>query len=244
MAEELKAGILRDRNVDWLLEKIWVGAQDIVQNVASTSWVGVGSSPATLSIGWSAGSSTYAQLPSSRFGGIVLAATTSYIDWLWRVPSRVDKRHPIYFRHHWTSIITGLTPSVTFKMLYATLSAGGIIAGTPTSPTAVLDVAVPLSSNSVGNAAPFGYNLTGRGSIQPLATGLAAYQIMQDTIESMAIAINPVSTNWAIASNPIYWLGMDIEFTPRRTYGDGSRREGRKMESNLGFGEIGAANEY
>jgi hypothetical protein len=121
-----------------------------------------------------------------------------------------------------------------------------LTAGTPliSSPTAVLNVLIPLSSNGTAAGTGFSYNITGRGSIQPIATGVAANQLMQDTVEAIHLTISPGSTNFTIAQSNIWWMGMDIEYTPRLTYGDGSRREGRKTETNLGFQEMGPSSGY
>jgi hypothetical protein len=231
----MRKGELCDCHVDYLLWKDWVSAFDVVKNVGTQS---VTTGPATLSVGWSTGSPSYTQFPSSRVGGIRLAATTSQIDHMWRVPSMVDKNHPIYFRHHWMTQVAGTTPTMTISQWIATLSSATSLAAV--SPTAALDTIVP-DSTSTGEQT---LNLTGRGAIAPLATGLAAFQVMQDAVEHVHITLQITSTNWAIAQLPVFWLGMDIEYTPRLTFGDGSRREGRKMETNLGFQQMGASNDY
>ena len=232
----MRYGEVRDCNVDYLLKKVWISAKDVVQNVGTQS---VTTGPATLSVGWSVGSPTYRALPSSKVGGIVLAATlTNQIDYFWRVPSEVDKNHPLYFRHHWASQIAGTTPTVQFGMYVASLSSGTSLSAV--SPTAVVNTEVPASSNT----GTLSYNLTGRAAIAPLATGVEAFQLMGDSVEALHITIQANSTNWAIAQLPVWWFGMDVEYTPRHTYGDGSRREGRKLETNLGFQEVGASNDY
>ena len=238
MAEELRPRIIRDPNVDWLLEKIYIPAIDVVKNVASTTNALV----ASLTVGWSIGSPTYTAVPGGgRYGGILLTALTPTIDYLWRVPSSVDKNHAIYFRHHWTTAASGLTPSIAFGQYVATISSATSLVS---SPTAVLNVVNPLSSNGGATGTAWVLNISGRGSVQPIATGLAAFQAMDDRVEFIHTAIQANSVNFTIAANNVIWLGMDIEYTPRKTYGDGSRREGRKMETNLGFQEIGAAQNY
>ena len=233
----MRLGELRDCNVDYLLQKEWVSAWDVVKNVGTQTAI---FAPGTLSVGWSVGSPSYTALPSSRVGGIRFAATTTQIDHLWRVPSCVDKNHPIYFRHHWTAQVGGTTPTVTFNQWYATLSSASSLSAV--SPTSAIETQIPSSTNS--GSGSLVYNLTSRGAIAPLATGLAAFQTMQDTVEMLHITLQAVSTNWAVASLPFFWLGMDIEYTPRHTFGDGSRREARKLETNLGFQEVGASNDY
>ena len=234
-------GQVRDQHLDYLLEKVFIPAFDVVKNVASLTGTNI---PVSLSVGFSIGSPSYVSIPSGRIGGVLFTAVTPTIDYYWRVPSAVDKNHPIYFRHHWTTLASGLTPSISYNMWFVTLSVGSILTGTPTSPTTVINTAIPLSSNSTGAGAPWGLNITGRGAIAPLATGLAANQILQDTVEALQLVFQPGSVNFGIGANNVIWLGMDIEYTSRKTFGDGSRLEGRKMETNLGFGEVGAVNNY
>ena len=237
----MRYGEVRDCNVDYLLEKVWVSALDVVKNVGTQS---VTTGPATLSVGWSFGSPSYSQFGGGHIGGIRIAATTTQIDHLWRVPSDVDKNHPIYFRHHWTAQIGGTTPTVSFNQWYATVSEGTSLS--VMSPTSALETQIPADTQGTGSdgVIDFRYNVTPRGKIAPLATGLAAFQVMLDNVEAIHTTWQVVSTNWAIVSLPLWWIGMDIEYTPRHTYGDGSRREGRKLETNLGFQEVGASNDY
>ena len=240
----VRYGEVRDQHVDYVIKKVFIPAWDVVKNVASTSWVGNGSSMATLSVGYSVGSPTYSEIGGGRMAGIRLAATTTQVDYLWRIPYDVDLRHGIYFRHHWVPQIGGTTPTITINQWYATISAGTSI--NVMSPTQALQPQVPSSSMISGTdgTVDYRYQLTGRGSIQNLGTGFASSMALLDTIEAIHTAFQIVSTNFAIASAPVFWMGMDIEYTPRWTFGDGSRREARKMETNLGHQEVGSTNAY
>ncbi len=234
--------IVRDPNVDWLLKKIFIPAIDVVRNVGTPT--GANYAPASLSVGFSFGSPSYAAIGGGHIGGILLAATSTQVDYLWRIPSEVDKRHPVYFRHHWVPQIGGTTPTISFNQWYQSVTVGTSIQYM--SPTQPLNTQIPASSEVGGTdgTLDYRYQITGRGSAAPVATGPAANQLVLDNVEAFHITFQIVSTNFAIKSNPVFWVGMDIEYTPRLTFGDGSRREGRKMESNLGFGEIGATNAY
>ena len=235
-------GEVRDRNIDYLLEKIYIQAIDAVRQVrVAGATSSATANPATLTAGFSVGSPSYVPITGSRYGGLQLVGTTPTIDFVWRVPSAVDKNHPIYVRHHWTSSISGLTPTLAFGTWIATLSSASVLTSSPTS---TLNTAVPDSSNTGAAGTAWSYNLTGRGAIAPLGTGLAANQVMLDTVEAIHFAITAQSANWAVSPDNIIVLGMDLEYTPRLTFGDGSRREGRKMETNLGFSEVGATNAY
>jgi len=228
--------VIRDWHIDWVLEKRFIDAFTVMQAATSSLVTGVGA----LSLHFSIGSSTLAQVPNTRHRAIALAATTSYIDFLWRVPNTIDKEYPIYLRHHWTTQALGASCTVTFKNLFATLSNASALTTSPTQVTPGVMAASSQSSATV--VTPL--TLTGRAMISSLATGPGANHVLLEDTEYLHIAINPVSTNFAIVTHNLYWLGMDIEFTPRRTFGSGNNRQARKMETNLGNSELGALNNY
>jgi len=233
---------LRDYQFDWLVRKQWVPAWDVVKNFATPT--GANYAPATLSVGWSFGSPTYSAFGGGHIGGIRFAATTTQVDYLWRIPSDLDKNMPVYIRHHWVPQIGGATPTISINQWYATISAGTVLS--VMSPTAPITLQIPASTMVSGTdgTVDFRYQLTPRGAIAPLGTGLQANQTFMDNFEAIHTTFQIVSTNFAIVSNPVFWLGMDFEYTPRMTYGTGSFKEARKMETNLGFMEIGSVNQY
>ena len=232
----MQKGEVRDCNIDHLLAKQWIRAHDVVNRTATLTGT---NAPFNLACGYSVGSPTLAQIPGTRHAGIQMLGTTITIDHFWRIPSEVDKNWPIYFRHHWATSASGVTPTVAWTQYVATLTSATALT---TSPTAVLNRVIPDSSNSA--SASYSYNLTGRGMIAPIGTGLAAYQVMDDNIEALHIELQPASANFSLVVNNVWWLGMDIEYTPRRTFGTGSQREGRKLQTNLGFQEVDAASDY
>src|SRR5437879_1641262 len=118
----VRYGEVRDQHVDYILKKVFIPASDVVKNVGTPT--GANYAPATLSVGWSFGSPTYSPIGGGHIGGIRIAATSTQVDYLWRLPSDVDKRHAVYFRHHWVPAIGGTTPTVSFNQWYATISAG------------------------------------------------------------------------------------------------------------------------
>ncbi len=236
----LRKGEVRDANVDYLIRKVYVPSLAFVANTATPTVSP--NSPQSFAAGFSAGSSSYVNVPNSRTGAIKLAATTSYIDYDWRIPQDMDKRWPVYFRYWWTADVLGTTNTVTFKTVYAiaSLTTAIPVIASPTTALSPTMAASAYPSGTVQNALV----ATGRGQLGPLASGAFAGQTLPDDTEYIHIAINPNATSYPTATGSVYFIGMDLEYTPRVTFGDGSHREGRKMQTNLGFGEVGAAADY
>ena len=228
---------IKDCHLKYLLKKNYVPALflcDAVNTSAATSPTFV------FQVSTSIGSPTYSPVPLTRHKGLRLTAATTSFDYLWRVPSDVERNLPIYFRHHWAVQALGTTQTATFQMNVQTLTSATALAS---SPTAVLNVLIPDSTNN-NSASSLSLTLTGRGSIQPLATGLQASHVLDDQTEYLHLVTRCLSTNFTIAQANVFWLGMDIEYTPRLMEGDGSRREGGKLETNLGYQLMGATNDY
>lgn len=234
----MQKGEVRDRNISYLTEKVHIPASAFVMNVGSGT---TAFAPASLTVGWSIGSPSYVRVPSARTGGILLVGTTPTVDFRWPVPHAVDKNWPIYIHPHWTTSASGLTPTIGFGIWYATVTSGSALI---TSPTTAITKAVPSSSNTSAAGTPWFLNIARGGAIAPLATGINAYQTLADNVEHIHFAITAMSPNWTISADNLILLGVDFEYTPRRTKGDGSRQEGIKTETNLGFQELGATNQY
>lgn len=200
-----------------------------------------GTNPSTPTLGFSIGSPTFTQVLNGRFGGAGLEATTDVIDVLWAIPRDIDNRQAIYVRHRWVygGVLAATTPTAQFRTLYDTMAASG----TFVSGTTLLTV--PSSPSSTIQPGLSALTLTTRQLIAPLATGTLAGQTLAQDTEYIKFSITAASVNWSIgATLPAIWLGMDLEYTPRQTFGDGSHRPARKMETTLGDSEIGAANQY
>ena len=231
-------GEVKNRHLDQLLALCHVTAWDVIQQAATTTGV---LGDVTLRAGFSTGSPSFVRIPDSRFGAIEFRGSTTTIDYRWRVPREVDNRHPIYIRPHWAVSTIGTTLSMTWQAWYATITADSTLV---TSPTTVLDATIGSDSNG-SSTVQYVLNAGNRGSIRPLATGVNAFQTTGDAVEFIHFAIQPsTTTNITLGTNALYLIGFDLEYTPRRLWGGPSGKEGRKLETNLGWQELGAAGQY
>jgi hypothetical protein len=234
----LKKNVVRDAHIDYLVKKVHIPALSMCTNAATTS-----TANQIVFQGYGFGTPTYINVPgSAKIAGLKFNGTTFTAEYIWRVPSDVDKRQPIHPRILWTTSQLGTTMTATWQIFYQTITSASTLA---TSPTTVLNRTIAASSNGSASVAPV-LNLTSRGAITPIATGSNAGQVLQDNTEAIHFTIQPTSTTLTMptSTDGLFLLGMDLEYTPRNTFGDGSHREGRKTETNLGFSEIGATNNY
>lgn len=243
MGGNLNWGQVKNRHNDYLIHKTFISAWDMVGMATTTTGLASDNGTVPLSVN-GVGTPTYvlmtgganAQVRAIRFVGSTLTA-----NYRWRVPNDVDNQHPIYIRPHWSVSTIGTTLSVTWQAWYATITNAYQMA---TSPTTVLDTAIPVDSNG-SSSVQYVLNVGEAGAIRPLATGINAYQTTGNNVEYIHWTLQPsTTTNILLGTNSLYLHGFDLEYTPRRLWGGPSAVEGRKTETNLGWEDVGAANDY
>ena len=224
MSEPAK-GSIRDCHVDKRMKQVFLRPIDFVTGATCVT-----AGPATLTAGYYAGT----QVPlwcvgSSRSGTNGLrfsAAGASTISYSWR-PWDLDNTHPVYFRYWWTSD-SDLANVATFQTFFATTSSGLIMA---TPSTALTTQAVSVAKDAALIEPVF----TRLGMIAPLATTALANQTLSPEIETVNIAIQVATmSNGAIATDFVWLLGMELLYTSKETFGDGSRRQARYLPVILG----------
>lgn len=230
---------VKNRSCDYLEKKVHIRPLDIVVQAVTTS---AANSIAPLVANWSVGSPTLVNIPGTRTSGFQMNGSTFTLDYHWRVPYDVDIQQPIYVRPFWTVDTIGTTQTCTWLVNYSTITAAGVTLAS--SPTTALDVAVGASSYP---SATVKYALTAanRGKIGPLGTGISANMTMADNVEYIHFAMQPSTTsNITFGSTKVYFMGLDIEYTPRWFWGGASGKEGRKTETNTGWAQTGATTQY
>ena len=204
---------------------MWLRPIDFVTGATSTA-----GGSATLTAGyppgtgvplWNIGSSR-----SSNYGLRFSGAGNATVTYTWR-PWDLDNTHPVYFRYWWTSD-SDLANVATFQTFFATTSSGLIMA-TPT--TALTAQAVSVAKD----AALIEPVMTRLGMIAPLATTAVAGQTFSPEIETVRFAIHVATmSNGAIATDFVWLMGMELLYTSKETFGDGSRRQARYLPVILG----------
>ena len=146
-----------------------------------------------------------------------------------------------YIRYHWTSD-SAVNSTATFTTTYSTLTIGAGAAGSDTAtPTTVLTRA---AGGARGSSTVNDYAISRPGYLAPLATGPFAFQTFAP--DSQAIVLNCAVSSLTLAditTSFVYLYGVELLYTPKYTFGDGSRREARYVNPPLSDMEAGPAGE-
>lgn len=229
-------GEVRDHCIDYRLKHHFVSARDLVTGATAST-----GGPATLTAGYTNGSVVPPQLwgigsVKSGYMGLRIATTAATINYVWR-PWDVDNTHPVYLRHWWTCE-SELANVATFSTFFSTISTGLIMA-TPT--TAITRQPTSEAKDAAANEPTW----TRLGSISPLATGAFANQTLSPEIQAVIFAFHVATlSHGTIGTSPVIYLGMELLYTPKLTFGDGSRRQARYIEPILSDMEASPAIDF
>ena len=215
-------GSIQDCHIDKRMRQVWVRPIDFVTGATASS-AGTG---ATLTAGYTNGATVPTPLWNvgsfrSGISGLRFSTTAATVNYVWR-PWDLDNTHPVYCRFWWTSD-SALANIATFSVFYSTLSDGLIMA----TPTTALTRAVPSVAKDAAVLEPVFTNL---GMIAPLSTGAQAFQTFSPEIQAVNFAFHVATlSHGAVATDFVHLLGMELLYTSKETFGDGSRRQARYL---------------
>jgi len=226
----LLQGSVKDRHIDYLYARKWIEPiMFVVQGANATA-----AAPVTLTTGFDSSVTTaeLLELGGSRITVLRFAgANTSTASYTWR-PLDVDNRWPVYARIAWTSDVLATASSVaSFTGLFGLIGRNQ----TPTSVTTAFNAAMVSDAKTGG---PDAWTYTRWGVIAgPLGTGPFAFETFPTTVEAVTLNFAVSSlTNGAVATDFVYVYGVELAYTPKRMWGDGSGREARYEDQPLMIG--------
>lgn len=213
-------GAIRDAQLDYVMKRVFVRPQDILSGQVSGA-------STVLTAGLGSGTPNMVELGTSGIGALKLALTTDEIDFYW-VPENLDPSQRVLIRHLWTSDYATANGTATFTTLYNNHveGAAAVIGATALTKTHGAGTKVSATARAC-YWSPYG-TIKG-GTFGPTTLGVA--------IDVKCTAVTGIT----IASDFVYWLGMELLYTPKLMYGDGSRREARLMYAHLSNQEAGPA---
>ena len=219
-------GAITDANVDYLMKREFLAPFRFIK-AATTSTTGqVG--PSTLTAGYNGTAAQFANIGGNEIGALRFASTAATATAIWR-PTDVDNRHPVYLRYAWTSS-SAVASVATFNSLFSLVAAGAVPATPSTSLTK--DIVAEGKATAANS-----WNWTRWGAIAPLSTGQNAFQTFPATVDAVVFSVSVSSlTLAALATDFAYLYGVEVAYTPRLTFGDGSGREARYMNQPLAVG--------
>ena len=216
----LELGCVKDQNIDYLLKRAYFYPKDFVTGIATANG-SPGAGPVTLSAGFfqSAVSPNLIEVGRNRYQAIQFSTVAGTLSATW-TPYDMDNRWPVYVRYHWTSN-TSAASVATFNTFFAQ---GGADLVTATPSTALTTGVVSTAKTTT----PLTRTVTRWGLIGPLGTGGHAFECFPSTVDEVTFNFSVSSlTNGAIATDFVYINKIELAYTPRQTFGDGSGREAR-----------------
>lgn len=222
-------GVIEDANIDYLLKRHFFYPLDFVTHIATIDTLGA---PATFSAGYANTEATmpaFVQLAGTRFQSIQIATTAATLSCTW-TPFDMDNRWPVYCRIHWTSN-SALANVATFNAFWA----GGAVGVLTATPSAVFTT--PIRQAAAKAAVVDARAVTAWGSIGALNTGSFAFQTFPATLDEVRFNFSVSSlSNGTIGTDLVWVHKVELAYTPRKTFGDGSGREARYMDQILSVG--------
>jgi hypothetical protein len=223
-------GVITDSNIDYLLKRHYFYPLDFVTGIATIN-LGGGGGPATLTAGFAnsnAAPINLLQIGGTRRHALQISTVAATLSATWS-PSDFDNRWPVYVRYHWSSS-AGTAVVATFNTFWS----GGTVDTVTATPSTALTRVAPSQAKA---AAAYSRALTGWGYIGALATGPFAFHTVPATVDEIAfnISLSTVSGP-AVGTIPVWLYKVELAYTPRLTFGDGSGREARYMNEILAIG--------
>ena len=219
-------GVITDANIDYLLKREFLTPIRFV-TAATTSSVGA-SGPSTLTAGFNSTAAQLVNVGSTLVNALRFSSTGATATAVWR-PSDVDNRWPVYARYAWTSD-AAVASVATFNSRFSLLSAGAA----PSTPSTAYTKDVVADAKAATSEA---WTWTRWGAMTPLSTGPHAFQTFPATVDAVVFGVSVSSlTLAALATDFVYLYGVEVAYTPRLTFGDGSGREARHMNQPLAVG--------
>lgn len=218
----LPLGAVRDANIDWRLKKVQIPAKEFIQGPYGAPYGSFGAA------NMNTGSPIYATITSNiGLGAMRLEATTDNLTHLWWAYD-IDPHHPVYVRHLWTTNAITAGQQAVFRTVYATVSVGTVLA---TPSTALTNV---IASSSKANPAGMAPTWSPWGAVAPIETGVHANELWPESVTSVVWRHNVSAVNAINLTNEfVYLVATEYAYTPRMTFGGGSRREARAMNDDL-----------
>lgn len=189
---------IRDKDIEWERKRIFLQA-----------WGDAGFT-ATGLVGIHTGGPVYAELGTLGIGVVDMEAGDMYTHLL-PLPSDADVAQDIRFRVFWSTDSTTAADTVDFVLLYsATAEAEALTTG-----ASALDTTIAQDTHTSGNASALHKTAWGILDADTLTEG----DVLHLNVEMDATAVDTAG------SEHVYYLGTQMEYTPKRTAGSGMCEE-------------------
>lgn len=186
--------MIRDKNIEWKRKRLHIDP------LVGLGWTTAG----TVPVGLHTGAPVFAELGSLGFGAVKFEATGD--EWVntFQLPKDVDVSKPVYMRVLWTTDSTTSTDDATFIVTYKAIGLGEALASADTA------LNTPIAEDRYGSGTAQVLAATPWGKINGGVLSAGDYLVVETEIDA---------TDATIGSEFIYFLGLEVEYTPKKTVG-------------------------
>ena len=183
--------LITDRNMEWKRKRIWIPAVNASGFSIDTP------------VGLHTGAPVWAEHSTFGYAGIKIeAAGDEYVHFL-PLPHDVDVDHPIYIRTVSTTGSSTNTDAIDYILTYTAKAHGEVLAAAATA----LDTTIAADTNT-GTANQLYLGAWGQ---------IAASTLTEGDVLILEFELN--STDVDLSSEFIWYLGFQMEYTPRKMWG-------------------------
>ena len=192
--------MIRDKNIEWERKRARIDP------LVGLGWTTAG----TVPVGLHTGAPVFAEIGTLGFGAVKFEAAGDEWVNVWGLPADVDVNHPVYFRVLYSSESSTAADTMTFILTYKAVAEGEALAAADTALNTTIAV------DTYGGAAAKTLAKTGWGVVNGGVLSEGDTLVLETEIDA---------TDATIGSEYVYLVGLEVEYTPKRTAGTGHSAE-------------------
>ena len=190
--------MIRDRNVEWKSKRLFIP-------VVGTGW------DATGLVGRHSGAPTTGELGALGYGAVRFDGAGDEFVQILPLPRDVDVEHPIYFRVYWTTDSTTSADTIDFILTYADIAADEELTAADTA------LSTAIAQDTYGTTTALTLKTTAWGKLNGSTLTKGDFLILETEMDATDIDVG--------SSEIVYFLGLEMEYTPEATVGGGPTQE-------------------
>ena len=191
----------RDQQIDWRRKRVFI------EPLQGMGWTTGG----TVPVGLHTGAPVFAEISTHGFGAVKFEAVADEWVQTWQLPYDLDTEHPIYVAVLWTTAATTAADTASFIVTYKRIAVGSALAAAATA----LDTPITLL-DEYGTTTALTIKKTDYGIINGGTLTDDDFIVWETEIDATTVTIN---------SEFIYFLGLEIVYTPKMCTGIGKTYE-------------------
>jgi len=191
--------MIRDRNIEWKSKRKFL-------SVPGTGW------DATGLVGRHTGAPTTGELGALGYGAVRFDADGDEFVQIVPLPRDLDVEHPVYFRVYWTTDGTTAADTIDFILTYADIAIDEELTSADTA------LSTAIAQDTYGTTTALTLKATEWGKLNASTLTEGDTLVLETEMDATDIDVG--------SSEIVYFLGLEMEYTPKATAGVGPTQEG------------------